>query len=329
METFVDRLIAEMAAKKSILCFGIDPQLRYIPPKILQQGHEESELSMIEEGYKFEASARALVLYFENIIPQVAPFVAVAKPQGAFYGPVYGQWGYWALQKIVQICRKNNLLIILDHKCSDGGDTAEAYANGYLGEVDCWDPMGEKLFKEPSTFDFDAITVMPSIGESCLAPFIKLVKEKGKGIFVVTKTSFKPNSAIEQLETKSGRKVWEEVAILVREWSKGCEGENGINNVGVVSGATYPDDSDRMRELIPNCFQLKPGLGAQGADEDAAVRGGPWNIVNSSRDIDFPQNKAPELNSNPERIPESAAQVAMRSRDRLNEAMKRVGKTPW
>jgi len=328
METFVDRLVDETLKKKSILCFGIDPQLRYIPTEILQQGHQESEQSILETESKFEAAARAIVIYFEKIIPKVAPFAVVAKPQGAFYGPPYGQWGSWALKRIVEICRKNDLLALLDHKCSDGGDTAEAYANGYLGEVDCWSPFQKTLFKEPS-FGFDAITVMPSIGESCLASFIKLAKEKGKGIFVVTKTSFKPNSAIEQLETKSGRKVWEETAILVREWSKGCEGENGINNVGVVAGATFPEDSDRMRELIPNCFQLKPGFGAQGAGPDEAVRGGPLIIVNSSRDIDYPQNKLPELDSTPEKIPEAAAQVAMRSRDLLNEAMKRTGKTLW
>jgi len=324
MKTFVDRLLDEIVEKKSILCFGIDPQVKYIPPTILQQGYEEPPGTK----NKFEAAARAIVIYFEKIIPKVAPFAALAKPQGAFYGPVYKQWGGWALEKIVKICRENGLLVDLDHKCSDGGDTAESYANGYLGEVDLWDPIGHGLSKQPS-FDFDALTVMPSIGESCLSPFIKLAREKGKGIFVVTKTSFKPNSVIEQLVCQSGRKVWEEIAIMVREWSKGCEGENGINNVGVVSGATYPEDSDRMRELIPDCFQLKPGLGAQGADEDAAVRGGPWIIVNSSRDIDFPQNKAPELNSTPDKIPEAAAKVAMRSKDRLNDAMKRAGKTPW
>lgn len=322
MKTFVDRLVDEIRKKQSIFCFGIDPQLKYIPPPIIQKAYERSS------PFGFESEARAIVNYFEPIIETVAPFAVVAKPQGAFYGPLYGEWGGWALKRIVDLCVENKLLTILDHKCSDGGDTAEAYANGYLGEVDCWDSSSKTLVKEPS-FDFDALTVMPSIGESCLTPFIKLVKEKGKGIFVVTKTSFTPNSAIEQIETKSGRKVWEEVAIMVREWSKGCDGENGINNVGVVSGATYPDDSDRMRELIPNCFQLKPGLGAQGADENAAVRGGPWIIVNSSRDIDFPQRKDPELNSSPEKIPEAAAQVAMRSRDRLNEAMERAGKTPW
>lgn len=328
METFVDRLMEQIQTKQSILCVGIDPQLRYIPRTFLMQGVKESESRL--GGLYQENAARAVVLYFEKIIPKVAPFAVVAKPQGAFYGPKYGHWGTWALEEITRICKENGLLTILDHKCSDGGDTAEAYAEGYLGEVDFFDEQNPEggLMKMPS-FDFDAVTVMPGIGESCLAPFIKLVREKGKGIFVVTKTSFKPNSAVEQIVAQSGRKVWEETATLVREWSKGCEGENGINNVGVVAGATFPEDSDRMRELIPNCFQLKPGFGAQGAGPDEAVRGGPLIIVNSSRDIDFPQNKTPELNSTPEKIPEAAAQVAMRSGDLLNEAMKRTGKTPW
>ena len=137
------------------------------------------------------------------MIPKVAPFAVAAKLQGAFYGPGYGHWGTWALEEITKICKDNNLLTILDHKASDGEATAEAYANGYLGEVDLWDFSDQKIIKAPS-FDFDALTVMPQIGEACIDPFIKEVKNRGKGIFVVTKTSFNPNSAVEQLITKEG-----------------------------------------------------------------------------------------------------------------------------
>lgn len=50
METFVDRLVEEMRKKKSVLCVGLDPQVRYIPESILKQGYEEAESEDGREG---------------------------------------------------------------------------------------------------------------------------------------------------------------------------------------------------------------------------------------------------------------------------------------
>ena len=46
------------------------------------------------------------------------------------------------------------------------------------------------------------------------------------------------------------------------------------SNVGLVAGATYPDDIHRLRELCPAMPFVVPGIGVQGGDLEAAVRAG-------------------------------------------------------
>jgi orotidine-5'-phosphate decarboxylase len=326
MKTFVDELVKEIQKKQSILCVGLDPQLKYLPPHILDRGYDKARYH-----FEFEPEARAIVDYFEEIIKAVAPYAVAVKPQMAFYEH-YGHWGVWAFEQIVKIAKENDLLVIEDAKRCDGGDTAKAYAEGHLGMVDVWNAKEQELTKEISPYDVDAMTVIPQIGSSCLNPFVEIVKRNGKGIFVVDKTSFTPNSEVEQLVTTSGRKVWEEIALLVKKWSEGCEGKCGLNNVGVVMGATYPEDAPKMREYLPDCFFLVPGYGAQGGGADGAVRGarkdGLGVIVNSSRDIDYAYQRE-RFKCDPKDFAQAAAKAAEFSRNDLNEALKRAGKLPW
>lgn len=255
----------------------------------------------------------------------------------AFY-EAYGYWGVWAFEKTVQFAKKQGLLVLEDAKRFDGGDTAEAYAEGHLGKVGVWDNYSEKarLLHALPSFNVDAMTVGAYIGTSCITPFIKAVKEYGKGIFIVDKTSFAPNSEIEQLQTISGLKAWQEVALLVKEWGKGCEGDHG-NNVGVVMGATYPEDALKMREILPDPFFLVPGYNlpegiGQGGDADGAIKGirddGYGIIVSSSRGMTYAYRKGP-FKCDPLDFIEAAAKAAEFGRDDLNTALKRAGKLAW
>lgn len=324
MKMFVDRLVEKMQRKESVLCLGLDPQVKYIPKHILEAGYAESKTTV-------EGIARSIVIFNQTIIEAVEPYAAIAKPQTAFYEK-YGCWGLWALEETIVVCKEMGLEVLEDAKRCDGGDTAEAYATGHLGDIEVWDPDGG-IVKDSSVLDFDAMTVVPYIGESCLNPFLEAVKRYQKGIFVVTKTSFKPNSVAEQLQTTSGLKVWEEVALLVKKWSDGPEyrGEYG-SNVGVVMGATYPEDAPRMREILPDCFFLVPGYGAQGGGADGAITGirddGLGVIVNSSRDIDYAYMKD-QFKCDPKDFAEAASKAAKFARDDLNAALKRAGKIPW
>lgn len=326
MKTFVDRLIETIQAKKTILCGGLDPQVRFIPESVLFQGWHEAR-----DRDSFEPIARAIVIFNKAIIEAIKPYVAVVKPQMAFY-EAYGHWGVWAFERTVKFAKDEGLLVIEDAKRCDGGDTAEAYAAGHLGMVRIWEPVGDRGTFQVKSFDVDAMTVVPYIGTSCITPFVKTARSQGKGIFIVDKTSFKPNSEVEQIKAASGLKVWEEVARLVKEWSGDCEGESGVNNVGVVVGATYPEEADRMRELLSGCFFLKPGYGKQGGGADGAVRGATEDgfgiIVNSSRAITFAYQEE-QFRSDPKEFAEAARKAAEFARDDLNAALERAGKIPW
>jgi len=62
---------------------------------------------------------------------------------------------------------------------------------------------------------------------------------------------------------------------------------NGQSNVGLVVGATYPEEMRAVRAQAPNLPFLVPGIGAQGGDLTATIQAGAGAplMINSSRGI--------------------------------------------
>lgn len=323
IRAFTDNLIEEIYKKESILCVGLDPQLRFFPKHVLEYGFEEAA-----DKSGFEPAARAIVYFNREIIEEITPFTAIIKPNRAFYEQ-YGYWGIWALEETIKLCRKQGLLVLEDAKRSDGGDSSKAYSAGHLGKVDVWNKKEKKLVKIKS-LDVDAITVMPHIGSSCLNPFLEEARLSGKGIFLVIKTSFKPNSEVEQIQVTSWQ-VWGEIAFLAKDnWIKeDCTGKYGMNNVGAVVGANHPLEAVTVREILPNSFFLVPGYGAQGGGADGAVKGireeNIGLIVNSSRSINYAYNKKEFEDYGPKKFAEASGKAAQIARNDLNGALKKAG----
>ncbi len=321
--TFTDRLIEAIDEKRSILNVGLDPQFKRIPPQI-------REIARKKFGAGWRAIGYAYKWFNEAIIDAVEPFVVSVKPQMAFYEQ-YMHWVVWAFEQTKNYARKKGLIVIEDAKREDGGDTAQAYADGHIGKVDFWGKDEETFIKMPA-FDVDAITITAWIGQPMMDPFVEVVKGQGKGIFVVDKTSFRPDSVIQQKKTEDGITNWEELAHRVLEWGEGTEGERGYRNVGVVMGATYPEEAETMRKILPNACFLIPGYGAQGGGADGAVVGfnkdGYGGVVNSSRGIIFAYAKG-QFQCDPKDFAEAARKAAEFSRDDLNAALKRAGKLNW
>jgi len=70
------------------------------------------------------------------------------------------------------------------------------------------------------------------------------------------------------VSTASGNyQLYEVVALKAREW-------NRYGNIGLVAGATFPQELKRLRALCPEMLFLAPGIGAQGGDLAQAVAGG-------------------------------------------------------
>ena len=198
-----------------------------------------------------------------RIIDATHEHAACYKPNAAFYEDPDG---WRALRETAAYAEGKGVPVLLDAKRGDIGNTARRYA-----EV---------------LDDVDAITVNPYLGRDSLQPFLD---RADKGVFVLCRTSNPGGSDLQDLELASGEPLYERVAALADVW-------NGNDNVGLVVGATAPEELAEVRDIVPEIPFLVPGVGAQGGDAEAAVEHGlaerpdaavDVGLVNSSRGIIF------------------------------------------
>jgi orotidine-5'-phosphate decarboxylase len=208
-----------------------------------------------------ELMPKVEVLQFNKaIIEATCDLVCAYKPNLAFYEAL-GTEGLVILEKTVK-CMPGHIPVIGDAKRGDIGNTAKAYARA--------------LF---SVLGFDAATVNPYLGFDSIEPFINY---QDKGVFILCRTSNKGAADFQSLRA-DGLPLYEVVAQKAKEW-------NIHGNIGLVVGATYPEELKRVRSLCPEMPFLIPGIGAQGGDLASAVgygadARGEKAIINVSRQI--------------------------------------------
>ncbi|MFB6073622.1 MAG: orotidine-5'-phosphate decarboxylase [Haloarculaceae archaeon] len=209
-----------------------------------------------------------------RIIDATHEHAACYKPNAAFYE---GPDGWRALRETVAYAHGKDVPVLLDAKRGDIGNTARRYA----------------AVLDADDLNVDAVTVNPYLGRDSLEPFLARAEA---GVFVLCRTSNAGGADLQDLELASGDSLYERVAGLADAWNR-----NG--NVGLVVGATNPDELAEIRESVPDLPFLVPGVGAQGGDAEAAVEHGlasppgvdaPVGLVNSSRGIIFAGEDAPE-----------------------------------
>jgi orotidine-5'-phosphate decarboxylase len=349
---FADRLIESIVAQKSYLCVGLDPQLRYIPKNI-------RENAVRRYGMGYVACAEAIITFNKTIIDVTAKFAACYKPQSAFYEP-YGSEGIRALGYTINYARSTGLPVIFDGKREDGGDTSEQYAGTYLGEIDVLDETGE-VFKRTSPLNSDAITITPWIDDPNFSPFVEAAKQYGTGAFVVTKTSFNPPSRLQDILVNinndlpglkdvgkellevvkkfnlNGIKAWMVLAkIAVALGELAGKGTYGYAPIGVVMGATFPQEAEIMKAIVPHGIKLVPGFKAQSGTADDAVVSvnddGFGFIANSSRGTNYayhPVSKS-RFQDDSRFFATAASLEAQEEQVALNASvLHRIGKLPW
>ena len=218
----------------------------------------------------------AISEFHELVLDAVADLVPAIKPQLAFFEQ-YGVAGMQAFENTVRAAKERGLLVIADGKRNDISSTAEAYAKAYLGA---------------DGFACDALTVTPYLGRDSLVPFVEACKKRGKGLFVILKTSNPGSKDFEDQPLEAtGRPLYEKIAGVIEELGDGLVGGSGYSSIGAVIGATFPEEGRRLRELMPRALILVPGYGAQGGSAKAAAEcfneDGLGAIVNSSRGITY------------------------------------------
>jgi len=205
------------------------------------------------------------VLEFNKaIIDATADLVCAYKPNIAFYEAL-GNEGIDVLKRTREHIPED-IPVIIDAKRGDIGNTAEAYAG--------------------SIFDYyraDATTVSPYLGYDSLEPFLRYTD---RGVFVLCRTSNAGAADFQSLSFDldgSRKTLFEIVAEKVSRW-------NASGNLGLVVGATYPDELKLLRQRYPDMPFLIPGVGAQGGDLEKVISYGvdanrQKTIINSSRQI--------------------------------------------
>jgi orotidine-5'-phosphate decarboxylase len=268
---FADRLIARLRALGHPLCVGLDPHLSPIPP-LFREG------SMRPEDPR---TARAVERFLGAVLDRLEGRVAAVKPQIAFFEQL-GWPGMRVLDGLMRRARAAGIEVVLDAKRGDIGSTAEGYARAYLST--------------DAAMPADALTLNPYLGFDTIAPFSRVAAEAGRGLFVLVRTS-NPGSADLQDRVVDGEPLFGRVAEGLSPFERDLAGRaTPWSSLGVVCGATGPDQARRVREALPHALFLVPGYGAQGGSARDAVCGfvpGPkgleGGLVNSSRGILFPE----------------------------------------
>lgn len=274
---FIEQLIQLIKEKQSVVSMGLDPRMDKegeIPQYLIKELDDPNKI----------------ILEFNKIlIENTFDLIPVIKPQIAFYEKYEA---LNALKETIKFAHKNDLLVILDAKRNDIGSTSEAYAYS--------------AFKNLNS---DACTINAYLGIDGVQPFLDY---KEKGVFILTKTSNPSSSDFQnlfsaQLKGVSGNiselSVKEQLlkrnyilmAELGQKWSSNLTKFSNFTNLGVVVGATYPEELKKIREIVSNSFILIPGYGVQGAQAQDIKHGfyenGLGGIVNSSRGIIFAYNR--------------------------------------
>ena len=233
----------------------------------------------------------ATVLDFNKaIIEATSDLVCAYKLNFAFYEALEDN-GFHILKHTVEYIPEH-IPVIGDAKRGDIGNTAGAYARSIF-----------------TNFNFDATTVSPYLGFDSIEPFIQY---HDRGVFVLCRTSNAGAVDFQSLQSKidgDQHPLFEIVARKVSQW-------NIHGNLGLVVGATYPDELKQIRRSHPDMLLLIPGIGAQGGDLATTVRNGidrngEKAIINSSRQIIYA--------SKGKDFARAARQAAAGLRDQINQ----------
>jgi orotidine-5'-phosphate decarboxylase len=233
-----------------------------------------------------------------RIVDATADQVIAFKPQIAYFAAYRAED---QLERLMDHMHRQapQVPVILDAKRGDIGSTAEQYAR--------------EAFER---YNADAVTLSPFMGWDSVAPYLKY---EGKGAFLLCRTSNPGGDDLQnqRLASVEGQpRVYEHVARL-------AQGPWNLNGqLGLVVGATYPAEIERVRELAPTLPLLIPGVGAQGGDAVATVKAG-WRhdatgattgpiIVNSSRAVLYA--------SAGDDFAQAARRVAAQTRETLEQA---------
>ena len=239
---------------------------------------------------EWKGDAARIYDFCAAIVEATADLVSCFKPQIAYFAAHRAEE---QLERLIQHihCVAPGVPVILDAKRGDIGATAQQYAR--------------EAFER---YQADALTLSPFMGLDSIEPYMQAYPDKG--LILLCRTSNPGGSDLQAQRLEGGELLYERVARLAAgPW-------NRTGQLGLVVGATFPAEIERVRELAPTLPLLIPGVGAQGGDAASTIRAGlrPGGtvMVNSSRAVLYASAGAD--------FAAAARAEAQRTRDGLNAA---------
>lgn len=202
---------------------------------------------------EFPRTLAGIERFARLLVEAAGPYAAAVKPNLAFF-EAFGAAGLAALER-VRATVPDDLPVVMDAKRGDIGSTAARQA------VALFDALGA-----------DAVTVNPYLGEEAIAP---LLERLDRFAYVLCRTSNPGAAELQGLLVRSPdapdeavEPLWARVARRAADWGPG-------GTVGLVVGATAPEELRRVRAIAPGLAFLVPGVGAQGGEIDPVLAAGP------------------------------------------------------
>ena len=236
--TYLERVAARSAATGTVLCLGIDPD-----PAALPAG--------------FSADVKGIERFAELVLEAALPYVAAVKPNLSFY-EAFGSPGLASLERIRGRIPAD-VPVIADGKRGDIDTTSIRQSIAYF------DSLG-----------VDAVTINPYVGQEALLTYLERLD---RFAYALCRTSNPGAADLQALRVRAAwdgdgafsapdEPLWARVAREVSTWGPG-------GTVGLVVGATAPEELRAVRTIAPGLAVLVPGVGAQGGNVDPVLQFGP------------------------------------------------------
>ncbi len=208
---------------------------------------------------KFEKSVEGVFNFCKEVIEVTKEVTPAYKFNLAFF-EIWGWKGWQILEQLLALV-PDDIITVGDAKRGDIGNSSRFYAKALT-----------------ETLSFDTITLSPYLGSESIEPFIK---NEDTGCFVLCVTS---NPSGRELQDHGDYKP------LYIKTAEICDSLNKKGNVGMVMGATKPQQLLDVRKQFPGLPFLIPGVGSQGGAVETAVEACRQNgagLINVSRGVIF------------------------------------------
>ena len=215
----------------------------------------DPDVSGLPDGFSHDLAG--IERFARLLVEAAAPHAAAVKPNLAFF-EAFGSAGYAALERI-RAAIPSSIPVIADAKRGDIGTTAARQA------VALFDGLGA-----------DAVTVNPYLGSEAVMP---LIERLDRFAYLLCRTSNPGAGELQGLQVAADPSAGAPAEPLYARVARAATGWGPGGTVGLVVGATAPEELARIRAIAPGLAFLVPGVGAQGGEVAPVLARGPANAA--------------------------------------------------